>query len=246
MRRFEILLLVAIVIVLIAINITNIMLANDSSTNLLLEKAITNFSIPPRGVIHVGASEAEEEPVYKKHNIPYVLWVEADPKAAEKLEKRLSKKPGISVATFAASDENGFHEFIRTNNQVSSSLLEPHENLQKLHPQIQAAEKIQIKTQKLDDYLISNPDRLNYNIMVLDIQGAELLALKGATNTLKQIDCIISEIQYDQLYKDSVLVSELDAFLLAHDFIRADTGSSTMAWGDALYVKKSFLSIDKS
>ena len=80
------------------------------------------------------------------------------------------------------------------------------------------------------------------NVMVLDIQGAELMALKGSVETLKNIDAIVTEVSCTELYKGCALIEDLDAFLLKHGFRRINTLVNGFSWGDALYLKKTFLS----
>jgi FkbM family methyltransferase len=215
------------------------------NVELFLNTAHENFAIPFNGIIHIGASDGMEEYLYRKNGFQNILLIEADPSVAAQLAKRLENSAITTVASFAATDKNGIGEFIQTNNQVSSSLLELDNHL-KLYPDIKEVNKIQVKLQKLDDYLLTDPRNTQYNILVLDIQGAELMALKGAAHTLKQIDCIISEVEFDPLYKGAVVIEELDDYLLTHDFIRVDTHSTAKAWGDALYVKRSFVSLGNS
>lgn len=99
-----------------------------------------------------------------------------------------------------------------------------------------------VNQRRLDDFLADNP--FDANVMVLDIQGAELMALKGATQTLQRVYAIVSEISYDELYDGSVLAEDLDAFLLTHGFVRVSSILKPgVREGDALYVKKRFLKI---
>ena len=206
----------------------------------LFKDAINKFKILTNGVIHIGASQGQEEALYTELNFKNILWIEADPEMAAALENKLGKKTGMRVASFAASDQNGEADFMRTNNQQSSSLfdLDAHS---RIHKDVVATEKIKVKTKKLDDFLKEIPEAKEYNVLTLDTQGAELLVVRGAVDTLKHIDIIFSEISYVTLYKDSVIVYQLDSFLLEQGFIRADTVSVVYAWGDAIYVKKSII-----
>ena len=58
--------------------------------------------------------------------------------------------------------------------------------------------------------------------------------------TLKDIDAIIAEVNYDELYANGVLINDLDKYLSSRDFIRVDSNSIKRGYGDALYVKKKF------
>lgn len=76
-----------------------------------------------------------------------------------------------------------------------------------------------------------------YNFWNFDIQGAELLALKGADKYIKNVDAIYLEVNEKELYKNCGLIHEIDAFLSNYGFTREITFMTPHGWGDALYVK---------
>ncbi|TGW15477.1 FkbM family methyltransferase [bacterium NHP-B] len=100
---------------------------------------------------------------------------------------------------------------------------------------------ITVNQKRLDDFWAEHPLQKPANVMVLDIQGAELMALEGATHTLKDIDAIVTEVSCTELYKGCALIEDLDAFLLNQGFRRVNTIVNMFSWGDALYVRKQFL-----
>jgi len=61
--------------------------------------------------------------------------------------------------------------------------------------------------------------------------------LKGGTNTLKNIDAMIVEINKAEVYEGCPLVEDLDEFLGSFGFNRVTTAWQTDSWGDALYAK---------
>lgn len=60
-----------------------------------------------RGIIHVGAHDAEELDVYKAYGITRVVWIEANPDKAALLSKRLAGHKDMCLGMFAAADKNG-------------------------------------------------------------------------------------------------------------------------------------------
>jgi hypothetical protein len=79
----------------------------------------------------------------------------------------------------------------------------------------------------------------------MDIQGAELLALQGAVETLQSIDAINTEINYEELYEGCALVHQLDDFLAHQGFTRVATVTPYHpSWGDAFYVRNDRLSYE--
>jgi hypothetical protein len=69
-----------------------------------------------------------------------------------------------------------------------------------------------------------------------DIQGAELLALKGGKDSLQHVDCLYLEVNDREVYIGCARVEEIDRFL--SDFTRVWTRITPHGWGDALYVRK--------
>lgn len=76
------------------------------------------------------------------------------------------------------------------------------------------------------------------NFRNIDIQGAELLALKGMTKVINNYDYIYLEVNKEHLYKDCALIDEIDSFLNTFNFTRVETFWTDYNWGDALYIKK--------
>ena len=95
-----------------------------------------------------------------------------------------------------------------------------------------------VQVEQLDKFKIDNSDFLN-----IDVQGYELNVLKGGKETLSRIKYIVLEINREEVYKNAALVEEIDAFLKVYNFLRVSTkyAYDTLPWGDALYVKKDFL-----
>jgi len=85
-----------------------------------------------------------------------------------------------------------------------------------------------------------------YNFINIDIQGAELLAFKGATKLLSCIDVIISEVNLVEMYENGALEGDIVAFLEQHGFERKHAIYHTLyeedatfpAWGECLFVKR--------
>ena len=196
---------------------------------------VRRIAPPIRGVIHIGAYHAEERPLYLSAGIKNIVWVEADPRLAEWLEEHCDEP----VFNYAICDEDhnqrDFH--IASNDGVSSSLLWPKEHLFK-HPGIGFGETITVPTITLDTLIAEQGiDIRAFNFINLDIQGAELLALRGMTETLPYLDAIYTEINFIEMYSGCGLVDELDGFLADYKFERRLTVSTGLGWGDALYVR---------
>lgn len=197
------------------------------------------YNFIPKGIIHVGAHMGEESEVYSELGIENVVWVEANEKIFQHLCQKLSHKKSYKFLNYLVSDiDDKDYEFHITNNGESSSLLELEEHKIE-HPHIFVTETVNLKSKTLDSIISSNNiDTNNYNLLNLDIQGAELLALKGSVELLNKIDYIYSEVNIKHLYKDCALIDEMDVFLKKFGFERVEEKILNHGWGDAFYMKK--------
>jgi len=193
----------------------------------------------PKGIIHIGAHLMEERSDYLSHGLNNIIWVEANPKTYSNIEFINNENSNERVFNNAISDEdNKIYEFNITNNGQSSSILELDKH--KIHhPHIHVIEIVNVSSKRMDTLISENNiDINNYDFLNIDIQGAELLALKGFGNLLNNIKYIYTEINTNSLYKDCALVGEIDEYLNKYGFERVETSMTEFEWGDALYIKK--------
>jgi len=79
-----------------------------------------------------------------------------------------------------------------------------------------------------------------YDVANLDIQGAELMALRGAEKILAGVRAVYTEVNTKELYVGCAQLGEIDEFLGARGFVRVALKVLTHGWGDGLYVRKEF------
>lgn len=192
------------------------------------------YQLSIKGVIHIGAHYGSEIDLYTKLGIDNIIFFEP----VKDTFKILSEQVGDRAILInkALGNENKIIEMnVETANQgQSSSILEPNIHLTQ-YPWITFDKTEMVEMVTLDSEL---PDATSYNFIIIDVQGYELEVLKGAVETLKNVDYIISEVNNVELYTNGVKVDELDNFLLQFGFVRTETHWETVTWGDALYIKK--------
>ncbi len=138
----------------------------------------------------------------------------------------------------------------------TSSIYEPnHEFIRQfngLEGLMQVVEKSELQTRRLDDI----EEARETDFLKLDIQGAELILLQHATETLNHVSIVQTEVNFVPLYKDQPLFAEVDQCLRAQGFmlhtflgfgkrtlqpviINNDPNASLnqSLWSDAVYVK---------
>ncbi|OIP72569.1 MAG: hypothetical protein AUK43_02835 [Oscillatoriales cyanobacterium CG2_30_40_61] len=195
-------------------------------------------SITPRGIVHVGAHEGSEVEYYLAMGAQRVLFIEANPTVFERLQTNIAQYPNVQAVNYAISHENGTVTLRVTSFDQSSSILPLKHHLD-IYPTIQETEQVTVPSRTLDTLLQElglNP--ADFNILNIDIQGAELLALQGATNWLQYVEAINTEVNYKELYEGCALIDDLDEFLDQYGLQRVATTTPHPFWGDAFYVKK--------
>jgi FkbM family methyltransferase len=198
-----------------------------------LDLLFQKYNIDFKGILHVGAHECEEIYAYEKYiSRNKILWIDA---LQDKVELSRQKYSDILIEQAVVSDKYEIVKFNRSNNGQSSSILEL--GLHKVfHPQVWYTESFSCETKLLKD-IICKYD-IPYNFINLDIQGAELKALKGMEEYLPNIDYIYTEVNSDYVYKDCALIGELDEYLGKFGLKRVETEwCGDCKWGDAFYIR---------
>ena len=199
-----------------------------------LHELVKKYNIQFKGILHVGAHECEELTDYNFYiTNDKILWVEALP---NKVDQCKQKYPNILIENAVVSDTVEIVKFNVSNNGQSSSILEFGLHSQ-FHPQVHYVTSFETETKLLKDILPKY--NIKYNFLNLDIQGAELKALKGMDTFLPNVDYIYTEVNSDYVYKDCALITEIDEYLLKFGLHRVETvWAGNARWGDALYIRK--------
>ncbi len=214
------------------------LILNTTKSMLNLPQLVIEHGIDPRGVIHIGAHEGKELGNYQDMGVEQIIFIEANPAVYGRLQAKVSGVPGVRVINCAISDQDGTATLHITSMDQSSSLL-PLKKHKQIYPGVEEIQQITVTARTLDSLLQEHQiDPTNYTMLNIDIQGAELLALRGAVNCLSSIQAINVEVNYEELYEGCPLVEDLDVFLFDHGFRRVATKCPYhSSWGDAFYVK---------
>ena len=203
-----------------------------------LHEAIEKYSMNITGVIHIGGHIGNEYDEYVKiPSIENMVFFEPDPDNFPKLKDRVGQDKRCICVNRAVGPFSGEATLHRESNNTgqSNSILEPHIHTQ-IYPGIVFNDKLKVKLEPLDKYQPS--PKLNF--INMDVQGAELNVLLGASQTLKNIDYIITEVNRAELYKNCALIEDLDYYLGKYNFKRVEEAwdRDNPVWGDALYIKE--------
>lgn len=201
-----------------------------------IKKAVQKHNMAITGVIHVGAHYGQEYHDYAALGIKPILFIEPCDKAFQVLKETFGDNPDVILFQSACGSEFsvGTMNVEQANKGMSNSLLKPAKHLEQ-YPSIQFTETEEVEVRPLDE--IVEHLKFSGNLLVMDVQGYELEVLKGARETLQQINYVYCEINRDEIYEGCAKVWELDAFLGEYGFIRVETSWAGGTWGDAIYIK---------
>lgn len=197
-------------------------------------------------LVHVGAHLAQERHRYEALGYRRILWVEgseavharlAESLAAHSAERAVAGRPAVEHITACAlltdrdGDEVPLREF--SNDGMSSSIFSATETLKARWPDLHETGRLQATRTRTLDGLLAELDFGAVDTLVVDVQGAELLVLKGAPKTLSQVKSVVTEVSTQPLYEGGVLFPELSRFLQAQGFTPM---SVPRRHGDMLFV----------
>jgi FkbM family methyltransferase len=223
--------------------------------NLILKRLFAARGITPRGVVHLGGHRGEELLVYLALGFQQILLVEPDPscysdlrdvtalvertmqKAGRFLEKEFTTR--LATVNAAASDQDGTATLFRTAFSPANSMFKPESE----KDWMRVTDSIEVDTRTVDRIVAElGPDwsECGFNFMRLNIQGAEMLALRGASKTLENMDLLYVEVNFDERYPGAPSAKEIESWLATRGFTAVERYKHDRDFdnvGDILFVK---------
>ena len=192
------------------------------------------WGVRPTGVLHIGAHEAEEAADYQDAGWGFVTWVEGNKEKVEALKQKLPAASNRVVEAFAWDIDFAELNFWVLSDSASSSLFRPTGHLA-LYPDKSIMIEKKAIGRRLDQLLT---DQICFEFISVDVQGAELQALRGLGSRIAEAKWILAEVNQRDLYEGCTKIEDLDAFLADVGFKRTSTlWVPGKGWGDALYSK---------
>jgi FkbM family methyltransferase len=166
------------------------------------------------GVFHVGANSGQERHDYRRGNLR-VIWVEPIPSVFDELRENLEGFPDQKAFEYLLTDVDGEeYDFnIANNGGASSSILNfaLHEDI---WPDVQYVDTIKLSGTTLKTMVERESiDLGDYQALIMDTQGSELMVLKGAGPLLHKFKFIKTEAADFEAYEGCCLLSELTEYL---------------------------------
>lgn len=218
-------------------------------TTLDIKKFLQN---PVKRILHIGAADGSEIPLYDEFLADEVVWIEANPVLVDKLKERLkSLNPRYKSYVFnklitnKVGEITDFHLYYSGENMGMSSILKKvsgacgKENAEFNQKNFYQG-TIQLESDTIDNLLLSNNINLEFDLINLDTQGAELIVLSEAKKTLEMSRTINTEVTfYSHDYDGGVYFDNLSEYICSfgYKYVGNTEISGDGSWGDSLFSK---------
>lgn len=130
----------------------------------------------------------------------------------------LARGCAIEVITAALGDHEGTESLQITRATDSSSLLAPSKGARETNHGLRVISTLEVPLLSGDsillDYTINHPVLLK-----IDVQGTELSVLRGMRNFIRQVDAVLVEVSFSNLYNDQARPHEVVELLVASGFV---------------------------
>jgi FkbM family methyltransferase len=231
--------------VLAKIKITPYVYYTNKWNNPLIIKKNIFYSVSDLVIFDVGAFDRRSiemcEKVFQKIKV-YAFEPTSD--MFNHLMNLYKNRQDITLFNFALSSNAGEAPFFINYSSLTNSLFKSGNNgYTKSELSYENTGRINVKTTTIDEIcLIHKIPKIN--ILKIDAQGADLLVLKGAENTLKnrKIDLIYVEVEFLQLYENQSLYHELSSCLHSQGYNLYSlynisvSKKGQMVYGDAVFL----------
>ena len=194
------------------------------------------FGAAPKKLLHVGAHLAEEKSAYEEFGITEICWVEAQKEIYERLILNVDPNNCIHALVWS---KQCVKEINIVQNSVSSSILK----LDASNPwrEVETLRKELYETVTLNEVVAEFRNRNLLNgefLLLLDLQGAELEALKGLSLRKNQVSAISCEVSRKPIYLNSPKSRKITSRLLLRGYVPVIAFLDLRTkHGDALYVR---------
>jgi FkbM family methyltransferase len=167
-----------------------------------------------KGIIHVGANMGQERDYYTGYGLK-VLRIEPIPWVFEKLKSAISSSPNQQALEYLVLDQDGETKTLHvSNNDGASSSVMDLALHQDVWPSVHFTRNIEIQSHKLDTIIDREHINLaDYDGLVLDTQGSELLVLKGAQRALRNARMVMVEVADFEAYTECPRPEQIADFL---------------------------------
>jgi len=205
------------------------------------------YSLPGiTSLIQVGASIGQEIAMFVEGGISHAVLIEPLPKPYEVLRLQCQAHSNYLPLNCLVGSETGKLEtiYIASNFGQSSSILVPTRHTE-VYPTIAFDEKLELQSFALDHvsaYVKQQfPDMpKRFDLLFIDVQGAELEVLKGASQILQEIKYVYTEMTLGVDYEGAAPYLKIIEYLECFGFklCEFELDPNEIAHGNAIFAKR--------
>jgi FkbM family methyltransferase len=182
----------------------------------------------------------------KKYKNAKIYAFEANQESYKVCLENTKNIENITVINKCVNDYNGECTFYPINpdktvttwfdgNRGASSMFKSNGAADHIEKYIQ--DEIQMPCLRLDTFCEEN-NITNIDAIWMDLQGAEMLALKGLGEILNTVHVIQTELEMNPMYENQCLYIEVNELLLNKGFTQVNGNTNATFGSDFVYVKK--------
>jgi FkbM family methyltransferase len=196
------------------------------------------FQIAVEGIIHVGANTGPERDAYVRSGAATCLYIEPLSAAFRVLEQNIAGLAGHVAIRAVCSDRSGIEiEMNIANNGGLSSSMFPLGEHEKLFPDVRYVGTEKVISRTLDDIVAATAPTARFNLLVVDVQGAEMKVLQGAQTLLSTLDGLFVEVSEIPIYEGGCTAQEITGFLSQLGYWMKWLEISPRRHGDAFFLR---------
>jgi FkbM family methyltransferase len=173
-----------------------------------------------RGILHVGANVGQECATYAQRGLN-VGWIEPIPDVFRRLQSNIQPYPQQRAYNYLVTDEDGktytFH--VASNGGASSSILELGDH-KDIFPDVGYVQTLELTSVTLTTLVTREGiDLSQFDMLLLDTQGSELLVLNGGEPLLQHFRFVQIEVADFDAYLGCCKLDEVEAFMQPLGFV---------------------------
>ena len=193
-------------------------------------------------ILELGSRDGMQAIEFSHHYPNSTIYsFECNPHTIPTVKQKISKYQNIKLYEYAVSDKTESIDFFPCSSNVgASSIYKPsgkYDRIEKYH----LSDTVKVESIRLDRFLKDN-DIGCVDLLFADLQGAELKALIGLGEYLKDIKSMQVEVEFEEMYQDQPLFDEVNNFLTNNNFKMTWQGKYCKDfWGEGIYINNNYI-----
>lgn len=217
---------------------------------LKLVNFMKKYQYPVKSIVEIGARDCSETVGFAKtYRNAKIYAFEWNPQTLPLCRKQVKPYKNITLIEKAVSNKNGKVSFFaidpkktvttwKDGNPGASSLFQASG---KYPVEQYAQKKISVQSVRMDSFVRKNGIS-SIDLLWMDIQGAELMALKSFGDFISNIKIIHTEVEFFEIYKKQPLFKQIKRWLHKNNFVLAGFTYKSEYSADAVFLHSSIAS----